>query len=268
MPSRRALEVKARLRRGEIVYSTWLTFNDVGVAEVVGGSGYDIVLIDTEHTSITLHDLHRILAALQRWDPVTIVRVPSHDPGFIKRILDIGADGIIAPMTMDAAQTEDLVAACRYPPRGRRGFGPRRATDYFRDTARYMAEIDEATFVIPQIEHVEAAARAEAIAAVPGVDALCVGPMDMSGSAGVLGEWMHPAVQEGLDKVFAAARGRGLAVCMGMSLPAAEQPRWVAKGARLVIASDDLTALRSGLTGPLEAVRQALDSGLAGTESL
>jgi 2-keto-3-deoxy-L-rhamnonate aldolase RhmA len=263
MPSRHALEVKARLRQGEVVFCTWLTFNDVGIAEVVGGSGYDIVLIDTEHTSVSLHDLHRSLAAMQRWDPVTIVRVPDHDPGFIKRILDVGADGIIGPMTMDAAQTEALVAACHYPPRGRRGYGPRRATDYFRDTARYMAEVDEATFVVPQIEHVEAAARAEAIAAVRGVDALCVGPMDMSGSAGVLGNWMHPAVQAGLNQVFAAAHAKGLAVCMGMSLPPSEQPAWVAKGARLVIASDDLAALRNGLTEPLAAVRRALSAAPA-----
>ena len=76
MASKRALEVKEKLRRGEVVYSAWLTFNDVGVAEVLAGSGFDIILIDTEHTSITLENLHHCLAAMKAWDPVTIVRVP------------------------------------------------------------------------------------------------------------------------------------------------------------------------------------------------
>ena len=77
MTSKRALDVKAKLKRGDVVYSAWLTFNDVGVAEVLAGSGFDVVLIDTEHTSITLENLHHCLAAMKAWDPVTIVRVPG-----------------------------------------------------------------------------------------------------------------------------------------------------------------------------------------------
>ena len=171
MPSKRALEAKEKLRRGEIVYSAWLTFNDVGVAEVLAGSGFDIVLIDTAHISITLENLHHCLAAMKAWDPVTIVRVPGHDPAGIKRVLDIGADGVIGPMTMDAEQCARLVASRRYAPAWRRGFGPRRASDHFRDIAGYVATADAATFVIPQIEHVEAAEQALSIASVPGIDA-------------------------------------------------------------------------------------------------
>lgn len=110
----RVRRLKARLRQGKIVYSAWVTFNDVGVAEVVAGAGYDAVFVDMEHTSITLDGFHHQLAAMRRWDTVVLVRVPDHSPGFIKRVLDIGADGIIAPMTMDAEQATRLVAACRY----------------------------------------------------------------------------------------------------------------------------------------------------------
>jgi 2-keto-3-deoxy-L-rhamnonate aldolase RhmA len=256
--SERALEIKRRLKAGEVVFSAWLTFNDSGIAEILAGSGIDILLIDTEHTSISLESLQHALAAASRWDPVVIVRVQNHEPSRIKRILDIGADGIIAPMTMTVEETRALVAACKYPPVGRRGYGPRRATDYFRNTQAYVGGANESTFVIPQIEHVEAAARAREIAAVPGVDALCVGPFDMSASAGVLGDWHHPSVQAGLDQVFEAARERNLAVCMGMYLPPEEQPAWVAKGARLVIASDDLTVLRTGVARDLAEARRRL----------
>lgn len=258
MTSRRALEVKAKLQRGEIVYSAWLTFNDVGVAEVLAGSGFDVILIDTEHTSITLENLHHCLAAMKAWDPVTIVRVPGHDPSTIKRVLDIGADGIIAPMTMDAEMASRLVASCKYAPAGRRGFGPRRASDYFRDMQGYVATADAATFVIPQIEHVEAADRALSIAAVPGIDALCLGPMDMSATAGLLGQLDYPTMVAAMDKVFDAARAKGLAVCMGFYLPPDQQPKWVAKGARLVIAADDLTNLRLGVARDLAESRRLL----------
>jgi len=258
MPSKHALDVKAKLKRGENVYSAWLTFNDVGVAEVLAGSGFDIILIDTEHTSITLENLHHCLAATKAWDPVTIVRVPSHDSSMIKRVLDIGADGIIAPMTMDAEMATRLVASCKYAPKGRRGFGPRRASDYFRDMQGYVANADAATFVIPQIEHVEAANRALSIASVPGIDALCLGPYDMSATAGLLGQLEHPTMVAAMDKVFDAARARSLAVCMGFYLPPAQQPKWVAKGARLVIAADDLTNLRNGVARDLEESRRLL----------
>jgi 2-keto-3-deoxy-L-rhamnonate aldolase RhmA len=240
MASKRALAVKEKLRRGEIVYSAWLTFNDVGVAEVLAGSGFDIVLIDTEHTSITLENLHHCLAA------------------GIKRVLDIGADGVIGPMTMDAEHCARLVASCKYAPAGRRGFGPRRASDYFRDMSGYIANADAATFVIPQIEHVEAADRALEIASVPGVDALCLGPMDMSATAGLLGQLDHPTMVAAMDKVFDAARAKSLAVCMGFYLPPEQQPKWVAKGARLVIAADDLANLRTGVSRDLAEARRLL----------
>jgi 2-keto-3-deoxy-L-rhamnonate aldolase RhmA len=256
MASAKALEVKARLKRGEIVYSAWITFNDSGVAEVLGGAGFDIILIDLEHTSISLESLQLHLAALKRWDPVTIVRVPDHSASRIKRVLDIGADGIIGPMTMDAEQTRALVAATKYAPLGRRGYGPRRTSDYFRAIDAYVASANDATFVIPQIEHVDAAERALEIAAVPGVDALCLGPYDMSATAGVLGDIAHPRMVAAMDKVFAAAKAKGLAVCMGFAMPPEQLLPWTEKGARLVIAADDLQALRNGVTRDLAEAKR------------
>jgi 2-keto-3-deoxy-L-rhamnonate aldolase RhmA len=258
MPSARALEIKRRMREGEIVYSGWLTFPDVGVAEVLAGAGFDIVLIDNEHTSMTLESLEACHAAMKRFDPVTIVRVPSLERAYIKRLLDIGVDGVIVPMVMDAEMAKDAVAACKYPPLGRRGFGPRRASDYFRNMDAYVRDANEASFVIVQIEHIEAAARAEAIAAVPGLDVICMGPMDLSLSAGLLGQLDHPTVKGALDRIFRAAAANGLPVCLGMSVPPEDQPGWVAKGARLVIAADDITELRNGVDRALAATRRLL----------
>ncbi len=254
----RVLRLKQRLRRGELVYSAWVTFNDVGVAEVVAGAGYDAVFVDMEHTSITLENFQNQLAAMRRWDPVVLVRVPDHSPGFIKRVLDIGADGIIAPMTMDADQATRLVAACRYAPEGLRGYGPRRASDYFRGVDGYVAQANEAIFVMPQIEHWQAARRAAEIARVPGIDALCLGPADLSGTLGHLRDLEHPSVLQAMDQVFDAAHDAGLAVCLGYAATPFEQPRWVAKGARFVIAGDDLQALRGRVTQSLHETQRVL----------
>lgn len=254
----RVLRLKDRLRRGELVYSAWVTFNDAGVAEVVAGAGYDVVMVDMEHTSITLEGFQHQLAAMRRWNPVVLVRVPDHSPAFIKRVLDIGADGIIAPMTMDAQQAAALVAACRYAPLGSRGYGPRRATDYFRDTDAYVGQANDAIFVMPQIEHWHAARQAREIARVPGIDALCLGPADLSATLGQLRDLEHPSVLAAMDQVFDAARETGLAVCMGYAVHPFEQPRWVAKGARFVIAGDDLQALRGRVTQSLEDTRRLL----------
>ena len=254
----RVRRLKARLRQGKIVYSAWVTFNDVGVAEVVAGAGYDAVFVDMEHTSITLDGFHHQLAAMRRWDTVVLVRVPDHSPGFIKRVLDIGADGIIAPMTMDAEQATRLVAACRYAPEGTRGYGPRRASDYFRSTDDYVEQANQSIFVMPQIEHWQAAQRAAEIAAVPGIDALCLGPADLSATLGQLRNLEHPSVLQAMDQVFDAARVNDMAVCMGYATAPTEQPRWVAKGARFVIAGDDLQALRGRVTQSLDETREIL----------
>lgn len=255
-----ALEVKRRLRSGETVFSAWITFSSIGIAEVVAGTGFDIVLIDTEHTSIGLNELEAMIAAMSRWRPVVIVRIPGPDPLLVKRILDIGADGIIFPATMNAEETKQAVAMCKYAPVGRRGYGPRRATNYFRNTDTYVSNANDALFVIPQIEHINAVQHADAIAAVPGVDVVCLGPMDLSLSAGLLGQLDHPTVIGAIDRICEAANNRGLPLCLGMAVPPNEQPYWVKKGARLVIASDDLQVLGRGMTQNLKLCRELIQN--------
>lgn len=257
MTSKRAAEIKQRLRAGEIIYSAWLTFGSPSVAEVIAGSGFDVLLIDMEHTSIGLETLEAVIASVGRWDPVTILRVPSHDPAFIKRVLDIGVDGIMAPQVMNETEAAAIIAAVKYPPVGRRGYGPRRTSDYFRNAA-YFDEANDRTFVMLQIEHIDAAARADAIAALPGLDVLCLGPADLAVSAGKLHDTAHPTVAGAIDRVFAAAAKNGLPVCMGRYESVADQLELVPRGARFVIASDDLVVLRHGLAGHLEAAKRAL----------
>lgn len=258
MTSKRAPEIKQRLRDGGIVYSAWLTFGSPAIAELIAGSGFDVLLVDMEHTSLGLETLEAVIAAVGRWDPVTIVRVPGHDPVLIKRVLDIGIDGIMAPQVMSADQARSIVAAVKYPPLGRRGYGPRRASDFFRNPT-YFDQANAQTFVVVQIEHIDTIEVASEIAAVPGIDVLCLGPADLAVSCGLLHDQAHPTVQGALDRVFAAARERNLPLCLGRYERAEDQIGLVAKGARLVIASDDLVVLHTGLASHLAEARRLLE---------
>jgi 2-keto-3-deoxy-L-rhamnonate aldolase RhmA len=188
---------------------------------------------------------------------VPIVRVPWNDQVHVKQALDVGADGVLAPMVRNVAEARALVAAAKYPPDGSRGFGPRRASDYGRNIDAYVAGANAATIVIPQIEHVETAAAIEEILDVPGVDALCIGPNDLSGSAGLLRQHDHPTVRKAIDQVLGAASARGVAVCTGITLPLERQQEWIARGARLTLLTSDVELLAGGAAAAVQAARAA-----------
>src|ERR1700722_17551712 len=111
---------------GGLALGVSITIADPFVAEVIGGAGFDFVLIDTEHSPITLDQLQMLLIALRTSESTVFVRPAANDPTLIKQILDLGAEGVVVPEVSDAAGCAGAVAAARYPPLGRRGFGPRR----------------------------------------------------------------------------------------------------------------------------------------------
>jgi len=254
----RSLHLKQRLARGETTFGAWLSTPDPNVAEIMAGTGYDWVLIDTEHGPFDIEGLQVVLMAFKASQSVPIVRVAWNDPVRIKQVLDLGADGILVPMVNSPAEARAAVAACKYPPEGVRGFGPRRAADYGRDTDGYTAQANASLITILQIEHVDAVASMDAILDVPGIDVVCIGPTDLSGSAGVLRQFGHPIVQTALETIVARSRARGLPVCMGVVFDPDEMARWAAKGATFVLTGDDTTLLRTAATRALEQTRAAV----------
>ena len=166
--SERALDLKRRLREGATALGAWLSITDPVVAEIMAGAGFDYILIDTEHAPWSLESLQTALLAFRGVPTVPIVRVPWNDQVHVKQALDVGADGVLAPMVRSAAEARALVAAAKYPPDGIRGFGPRRASDYGRNIDAYVAGANAATIVIPQIEDVGAAEAVEEILDVSG----------------------------------------------------------------------------------------------------
>lgn len=261
--SKRSLSLKKRLRAGETTYGCWLSFSNVNVAEILAGTGFDWVLIDTEHGPFGLEGLQHCLAAFNGSPSVPIVRVPWNDPVRIKQVLDLGADGILVPMVNTVDEARAAIAACKYPPEGTRGFGPRRASDYGRSIDAYVAQANSGTIVMLQIEHIKAVDDIDAILALPGIDVICLGPTDLSGSLGLLRQFDHPKLIAAVDKVMARASAKGLPVCAGVAFPPEVMRDWVAKGANFVLSMYDSTVFLQGASDALSRMRAAT-SDIAG----
>ncbi len=182
------------LAKGDKQIGLWVTLCSNFVAEVTAPSGYDWVLVDMEHSP---NDYQTVLGQLQTYaatDTTAVVRVEWNDAVAVKRLLDLGAPGILFPMIQSVEEAEAAVAATRYPPRGIRGVAAgTRATKFGRVTD-YVDRIEDETTVLLQLETRAAVEQAEAIAAVDGVHGVFFGPGDIAADIGKLGKPMDPEV--------------------------------------------------------------------------
>lgn len=253
----RALRFKERLRSGETAFGAWMTLTDPAVAEIMADLGFDYILFDTEHSPWNIEAVQAAVMAFRGSETVPMARVPWNDPVAIKRYLDCGIEGILAPMVRTPDEARALVAACRYPPDGTRGFGPRRASNYYRDLKTYVERANDAIFIMPQIEDIKTVDVLDEFMSVPGLDGICLGPNDLSGTAGHLGELDHPKVKGALDKIIAAARSRNLPVCLGITTPVEQQKLLIEQGVRLMLVTADLELLVGGGKVALDSARNA-----------
>lgn len=240
----KCIALKKRLRARELTFGAWMSFADIGVAEIMAEVGYDWVLIDTEHAPFTSHSLESVLMAFGSRPTVPIVRVPWNDRVFIKHALDLGAGGILVPYVCSVEEARQAVAACKYPLQGIRGFGPRRASDYYRNSANYIRLANEALIVGLQIEHIDAVRAVREILNVPGIDVIVLGPMDLSASMGLIGQLDHPQVVEAIELVVAEAHQAGITVGIPVDAPPEVVSRWVQKGEEFIFVAEDHSMLR------------------------
>ncbi len=188
----------------------WVTSGSPLVAEICAGSGLDWLLIDMEHAPNGLESVLAQLQTVAAYPVAPLVRVPIGDPVLIKQVLDLGAQNILVPMVSSATEAEAVVAAVRYPPRGRRGVGSALARSArWNRVEGYLTDADAHTSVIVQIETVAGVEAAAEIAAVDGIDGVFVGPSDLAASMGVLGQQGHPDVVAAVLRTFEAVRARG-----------------------------------------------------------
>ena len=179
-----------------------------GLPQICKNAGAEFVLYDMEHTGLEFETLKTQFALCRGLGIVPMVRVPAGQYHFIARALDIGALGIMVPMVGSAEEAAHIVSCTRYPPLGRRGAAFGFAHDDYQggDVAAKIAAIHLRTMVIPQIETAQGLAAVEAIAAVPGVDALWLGHFDLTNFLDVPGQFQHPAYLAGVQRIVAACR--------------------------------------------------------------
>ena len=238
---------------------TWVMSASPLVAEAVGHAGFDWAVIDMEHTPLDLMEVIHLLQAVAGTPMTPVVRVPWNETVTIKRVLDAGAQTLLVPFVQDADQARAAVAATRYPPEGVRGMAGMSRSSRFGTAPNHLVQANAQVSVVVQLETPEAIAQLEAIAAVPGVDALFVGPGDLSGSMGYPGQLTHPDVMALMADAAARSRRLGMPIGTVGGTPEVVQ-QYRAAGYDFLAIASDLGLMMRACAGALQAISAAVQS--------
>jgi len=248
-------ELLARLRNGETVIGSWLNSGSPMIGELMAACGFDFVCVDIEHSAVDLPQAQGLFQAIRSGNPgcAAFVRLHGVDYSHVKRYLDAGADGVIAPLVRSAAEARLLVQACKYPPIGMRGIGFCRANRYGLGVEDEIRRANDEVLIAVQIEHVDAIEAIDDILSVPGIDAAFVGPYDLTASMGIPAQFTHPDYIAARAKVLSACSRHGVVPGIHAVQPDPDAARSLLdEGYRLMAYSLDITmiaaASRLGVT--------------------
>ena len=247
--------MKDRLRSAQLTVGAKLSLEDSAVVEIFGRAGYDYVLIDAEHGAATPQVMKSMLQAGQHTDTVVLARAMRLDVELIRLYLDLGSPGVACPFINTEEEAKRLVAACRYPPEGIRGYGPRRAGNYGFDADAYYEQANDSMICIAMIETETAIQNIDQITAVEGLDAVLIGPMDLSIDLGVFGDFSSQKYAEAESRVRDACQTNGTAMgtgCYSMDHAIACRDT----GDPLLLALGDEVAIRQGAVETLSILRK------------
>jgi 4-hydroxy-2-oxoheptanedioate aldolase len=252
-------------RNDQAAINGWLAIPNSFAAEVMAHQGWDTLTIDLQHGVVDYQAMVTMLQAISTTATVPIVRVPWLEPGIIGKTLDAGAYGIICPMVNSREDAQKLVAYSHYAPRGTRSFGPVRATLYA--GADYPEKANDTIVTFAMIETAQALDNLDSILSVEGLDAIYIGPSDLSLSMGCrpVFDDVDPPVAQAIEHILARATAHGLKAGIHNGVPEGALAR-VAKGFRFVTVSSDARLMAAGSQQVLSAMRAA-PAGGAGTDS-
>lgn len=202
---------KERLSAPEPLIGTLVTLPSPDVADILSRAGFDYLWIETEHAPMDVLQAQALIQAAGG-RCACLVRIPDKEEVWVKKALDVGCAGIVVPQIRSAEEARQVVEWSLYPPQGRRSVGVSRAHAYGMGFQRYVETANDELVIVLQAEHTDAVEDIEAIARVAGVDAVLIGPFDLSGSLGVLGQTGHPRVLEAIETVRDACRAAGMPV--------------------------------------------------------
>lgn len=249
--------VRQRWQQREVAFGCWLFAPTLSSVEHLRDVGCDFIAFDMQHGAVDWRDVHLTLSALRDSDVTPIVRIPWLDPSAAMRVLDAGVEGVVCPTIDTPQQCAQFVRACRYPPDGFRSWGPLRRRSVG-EALESPGETNARVITIPQIESATALENVRAIVSTPGVDAVYVGPADLSLSEG------GPPVIDYRDEVAATKFRHIVAECHAagvkagfVSMSPADVPILLEWGADLITVASDLRLLTAGASEALQAARVA-----------
>lgn len=245
--------LRKQLQDGQLVLGTILSLNSPDVAEILSDIGFDWIFIDAEHSTLAPQNLKALFQAIGDSTPC-VVRVPLLDEIVIKKTLDAGAAGILVPQVNTAEHARQLVKWARYYPEGSRGLGFGRAQGYGFKVSEYLETANENILLSVQAESAEAVKNIESIVQVQGLDAVLVGPYDLSASMGLPGQVGHPEVKAAIQHVAEVCKQAGMPVgIFGMTVEAV-QP-YIEQGFKFIVAGADTVLLGNAARQLLKELR-------------
>jgi 4-hydroxy-2-oxoheptanedioate aldolase len=251
--------VKTKWNAGQVTFGAWLSIPSSFSAEVMAHQGFDWLCVDMQHGVIDYQTAVTMLQAIGTTETIPIVRVPWNEPGIIGKLLDAGAYGVIIPMVNSRAEAEAAVRACRYAPLGSRSYGPTRAAYY--GGSDYAANANDQIACIPMIETKTAVDDLEEILSVPGIDAVYVGPADLSLTLGLRPAMDHDdeSFQDARLKIANTCRERRIVA--GIHASAALAPKHVEAGYLMITVSSDVGAMAGAAAEHIGLLRTTGDDG-------
>lgn len=230
-----------------------VTMTDSAVVEAAAEAGFDFIWIDAEHGALSAETIDQHIRASRAFDCAPLVRVQWNEWGVIKPILDMAPAGVIVPMVNTAEDAEAAVSACRYPPLGTRGCGPRRGNRFgMQSFDEYLADSQRDPLIILQIEHIDAVINLDKILAVPGIDSICIGPADLSASMNKFCKFEDPEVIQVLDEISDKVKKHDLLLGTADWL----SPRWKKRPLDWIACSSDVGMIAGNGSRLIKQIRE------------
>lgn len=247
------MNLRERLTETAPLVGTFLGLPAPQVVEIAASAGLDVVVIDCEHGPFAEHEVAPLGAAGSAGGIATVVRVRSNDPSLIAVALDQGADGVLVPQISSVDGARRAIEAARFAPRGSRGLNPYvRAAGYGSDRD-WLSHANESVAVLLMVEGPEGIAALPGILALPGLDGIMVGPVDLSQALGVPGQTEHPDVVSAATRIISETSAAGLSTAVFASNPESGR-RWLDLGVTMLLYSVDAGILHDGFTSALTAL--------------
>tara|TARA_B000000475_G_C15989741_1_gene444566 strand:+ start:242 stop:994 length:753 start_codon:yes stop_codon:yes gene_type:complete len=195
------MNLKQKLSSKELTIGSWISLAHPAIAEIMTKSDFDWLVIDLEHSVISLSEAENLIRVIELSGITPLIRLTENSTSQIKKVMDSGAHGIIVPMVTSLKDAERAIQAAYYPPKGNRSFGLARAQGYGTSFENHLRINQDNTTIVVQIEHIDALTELEAILSLPEVDAFMIGPYDLSGSMGIPGDFENKRYLEVIKKI-------------------------------------------------------------------